>query len=288
MCLLAFVCRRETTMRAPARGWRSWWRGWRTPRRSVKCRAPSRWRVISTARRSVSALDAWTGSLKCNTPLWWAVSMATGALGVSWVKYYCRYHKEGRQLFMVPCEQKNTTKQVKKPTATAACLHFICAPPPAPPTSLLFKVSFPLLGRSTVTVTVFMPQGPTQLTLKSCVRRKSDSIDKRFCFDVETSERLVQPAAGEAEPCGINRWTGGLTRTTREGEMDHSPNNPRATGTPWKQMALFYFRRKDTTSSYLSVRFPPNGLPGQKSAPSHSVIKLQNWFECRQAGFKGL
>uniref|UniRef100_H3BXW5 Oligophrenin 1 n=1 Tax=Tetraodon nigroviridis TaxID=99883 RepID=H3BXW5_TETNG len=65
------------------------------------------------------------------------------ALGVSWVKYYCRYHKEGRQLLMVPCEQKNTTKQ----------------------------------------------QGPTQLTLKSCIRRKSDSIDKRFCFDVETSER---------------------------------------------------------------------------------------------------
>uniref|UniRef100_A0A674MAA1 Oligophrenin 1 n=1 Tax=Takifugu rubripes TaxID=31033 RepID=A0A674MAA1_TAKRU len=64
------------------------------------------------------------------------------ALGVSWVKYYCRYHKEGRQLFMAPCEQKNTTKQ-----------------------------------------------GPMHLTLKSCVRRKSDSIDKRFCFDVETSER---------------------------------------------------------------------------------------------------
>uniref|UniRef100_A0A673A3K8 Oligophrenin 1 n=1 Tax=Sphaeramia orbicularis TaxID=375764 RepID=A0A673A3K8_9TELE len=64
------------------------------------------------------------------------------ALGVSWVKYYCKYHKEGRLLFMVPCEQKTTTKQ-----------------------------------------------GPTQLTLKSCIRRKTDSIDKRFCFDVETIER---------------------------------------------------------------------------------------------------
>uniref|UniRef100_A0A673A558 Oligophrenin 1 n=1 Tax=Sphaeramia orbicularis TaxID=375764 RepID=A0A673A558_9TELE len=60
------------------------------------------------------------------------------ALGVSWVKYYCKYHKEGRLLFMVPCEQKTTTKQ---------------------------------------------------LTLKSCIRRKTDSIDKRFCFDVETIER---------------------------------------------------------------------------------------------------
>ncbi|TKS83514.1 Oligophrenin-1 [Collichthys lucidus] len=64
------------------------------------------------------------------------------ALGVSWVKYYCRYHKEGRLLVMVPCEQKTTTKQ-----------------------------------------------GPTQLTLKSCIRRKTDSIDKRFCFDVEIIER---------------------------------------------------------------------------------------------------
>uniref|UniRef100_A0A665UTK1 Oligophrenin 1 n=1 Tax=Echeneis naucrates TaxID=173247 RepID=A0A665UTK1_ECHNA len=60
------------------------------------------------------------------------------ALGVSWVKYYCKYHKEGRLLVMTPCEQRPTTKQ---------------------------------------------------LTLKSCIRRKSDSIDKRFCFDVETVER---------------------------------------------------------------------------------------------------
>ncbi|XP_071395699.1 oligophrenin-1 [Centroberyx affinis] len=64
------------------------------------------------------------------------------ALGVSWVKYYCKYHKDGRLLVMVPCEQKPTTKQ-----------------------------------------------GPTELTLKSCIRRKTESIDKRFCFDVETNER---------------------------------------------------------------------------------------------------
>ncbi|XP_075876459.1 oligophrenin-1 isoform X1 [Nelusetta ayraudi] len=66
------------------------------------------------------------------------------ALGVSWVKYYCRYHKEGRVLAMVPCEQKPATKQ-----------------------------------------------GLTHLTLKSCIRRKTESIDKRFCFDVETNERAA-------------------------------------------------------------------------------------------------
>ncbi|XP_048338884.1 oligophrenin-1-like [Sphaerodactylus townsendi] len=32
-------------------------------------------------------------------------------------------------------------------------------------------------------------QGTLQFVLKSCVRRKTDSIDKRFCFDIETVER---------------------------------------------------------------------------------------------------
>uniref|UniRef100_A0A8C6T7M8 Oligophrenin 1 n=1 Tax=Neogobius melanostomus TaxID=47308 RepID=A0A8C6T7M8_9GOBI len=64
------------------------------------------------------------------------------ALGVTWVKYYCKYHKENRQLLMIPCEQKTTVKQV-----------------------------------------------PVGLTLKCCIRRKSDSIDKRFCFDLEIVER---------------------------------------------------------------------------------------------------
>ncbi|XP_037543429.1 oligophrenin-1 [Nematolebias whitei] len=66
------------------------------------------------------------------------------ALGVSWVKYFCKYHKKEKQLMMISCEQKPPTKQA-----------------------------------------------PTVLNLKSCVRRKTESIDKRFCFDVETVERNV-------------------------------------------------------------------------------------------------
>lgn len=115
-------------MRAPARGWRSWWGEWKTPRRSVKCRAPSRWRATSTVRRSVSAMDVWKGFWNIPPPTWQVVSMPTGALGVSWVKYYCRYHKEGRQLFMVPCEQKNTTKQVEDAAAAAAYLNVYLIP----------------------------------------------------------------------------------------------------------------------------------------------------------------
>ncbi|KAM4695635.1 oligophrenin-1 [Rhinophrynus dorsalis] len=64
------------------------------------------------------------------------------ALGITWVKYYCRYEKEGKILSMIPVEQKPGSRQ-----------------------------------------------GSQELTLKSCIRRKSDSIDKRFCFDVETNER---------------------------------------------------------------------------------------------------
>ncbi|XP_056397014.1 oligophrenin-1 isoform X3 [Hyla sarda] len=64
------------------------------------------------------------------------------ALGITWVKYYCRYEKEGKILILTPIEQKPGSRQVSQ-----------------------------------------------ELTLKSCTRRKSDSIDKRFCFDVETNER---------------------------------------------------------------------------------------------------
>ncbi|MCJ8748929.1 hypothetical protein PDJAM_G00170420 [Pangasius djambal] len=64
------------------------------------------------------------------------------ALGMTWVRYYCRYMKDNKLLLMLPTEQKPATKQV-----------------------------------------------PVELTLKSCIRRKSDSIDKRFCFDIETQER---------------------------------------------------------------------------------------------------
>ncbi|XP_072302549.1 oligophrenin-1 [Eucyclogobius newberryi] len=77
------------------------------------------------------------------------------ALGVTWVKYYCKFHKESRQLCMIPCEQKTTVKQ---PNA--------------------------------------------QLSLKSCIRRKAESIDKRFCFDVEAVERsapVTFQAPSEAE-----------------------------------------------------------------------------------------
>ncbi|XP_051979078.1 oligophrenin-1-like isoform X1 [Xyrauchen texanus] len=64
------------------------------------------------------------------------------ALGVTWVKYYCKYFKDSKLFIMLPMEQKTGTKQTT-----------------------------------------------AHLTLKSCIRRKTESIDKRFCFDIETNER---------------------------------------------------------------------------------------------------
>uniref|UniRef100_A0AAR2JJH5 Rho-GAP domain-containing protein n=1 Tax=Pygocentrus nattereri TaxID=42514 RepID=A0AAR2JJH5_PYGNA len=55
------------------------------------------------------------------------------ALGMTWVKYYCKYMKDSKLLLLLPTEQKPATKQI-----------------------------------------------PVELTLKSCIRRKSESIDKRF------------------------------------------------------------------------------------------------------------
>lgn len=37
---------------------------------------------------------------------------SAGALGISWVKYYCQYEKEAKTLRMTPIDQKPGAKQV--------------------------------------------------------------------------------------------------------------------------------------------------------------------------------
>ncbi|XP_072002218.1 rho GTPase-activating protein 26 isoform X2 [Engystomops pustulosus] len=63
--------------------------------------------------------------------------------GTSWVKHYCTYQRDSKQITLVPFDQKSGGK----------------------------------VGEEEV---VF---------LKSCIRRKTDSIEKRFCFDVELVDR---------------------------------------------------------------------------------------------------
>ncbi|XP_015239518.1 PREDICTED: oligophrenin-1, partial [Cyprinodon variegatus] len=125
------------------------------------------------------------------------------ALGASWVKYFCTYHKEGRRLKMVPCEQKPATKQA-----------------------------------------------PTVLTLKSCIRRKSDSIDKRFCFDVDAVERNG-PVTFQALSEGDRK----LWMEAMDGKepIYHSPIHNQAemelneTGFKFVQMCINYIEIKGAT-----------------------------------------
>ncbi|XP_012583443.1 PREDICTED: rho GTPase-activating protein 26 isoform X2 [Condylura cristata] len=62
--------------------------------------------------------------------------------GTSWVKHYCTYQRDSKQITMVPFDQKSGGKGEDE-----------------------------------------------SVTLKSCTRRKTDSIEKRFCFDVEAVDR---------------------------------------------------------------------------------------------------
>ncbi|XP_072811895.1 rho GTPase-activating protein 26 isoform X4 [Vicugna pacos] len=63
--------------------------------------------------------------------------------GTSWVKHYCTYQRDSKQITMVPFDQKSGGKGGEDES----------------------------------------------VTLKSCTRRKTDSIEKRFCFDVEAVDR---------------------------------------------------------------------------------------------------
>lgn len=143
--------------------------------------------------------------------------MTTGALGVSWVKYYCRYHKEGRQLFMVPCEQKNTTKQVKKPATASAHLnvYLIC---------YCFCAAGPHAAHAQVL-------HPTEVRL----HRQALLLWRGDKREVSTDKDMRRGSSRELQDQKVNRWP---TRKMCEGKMDCSPKNPRAAGTLWKQVAL--------------------------------------------------
>ncbi|XP_061608185.1 oligophrenin-1-like isoform X2 [Phyllopteryx taeniolatus] len=144
----------------------------------------------------------------CKRPSWLPMAgylycQEKWALGVTWVKYYCKYRTEGRLLLMVPCEQKPTAKQ-----------------------------------------------GPTQLTLKSCVRRKTDSIDKRFCFDVEVNERNT-PVTFQALSEGDRKlW---MEAMDGKDPIYHSPIHKQAemelneTGFTFVRMCVDYVEEKGLT-----------------------------------------
>ncbi|KTG40911.1 hypothetical protein cypCar_00000656 [Cyprinus carpio] len=100
------------------------------------------------------------------------------ALGVTWLKYYCKYFKDSKLFIMVPMEQKTGTKQTT-----------------------------------------------SQLTLKSCVRRKTESTDKRFCFDIETNERCSPVLLQAISEVNRKQW---MEAMDGKEPIYHSPNQKQA------------------------------------------------------------
>ncbi|KAB0358654.1 hypothetical protein FD754_002810, partial [Muntiacus muntjak] len=84
--------------------------------------------------------------------------------GTSWVKHYCTYQRDSKQITMVPFDQKSGGKGGEDES----------------------------------------------VTLKSCTRRKTDSIEKRFCFDVEAVDRV---------------WSEGTTWPVVQNKASESPLN---------------------------------------------------------------
>ncbi|XP_026067757.1 oligophrenin-1-like [Carassius auratus] len=68
-------------------------------------------------------------------------------------------------------------------------------------------------------------QTTSQLTLKSCVRRKTDSTDKRFCFDIETNERCSPVLLQAISEVNRKQW---MEAMDGKEPIYHSPNQKQA------------------------------------------------------------
>lgn len=69
----------------------------------LRCPFPRRHRPAGGARSDWS-----TAADSC------FLRVSAGALGISWVKYYCQYEKEAKTLRMTPMDQKPGAKQVSE------------------------------------------------------------------------------------------------------------------------------------------------------------------------------
>ncbi|KAB0387037.1 hypothetical protein FD755_001993 [Muntiacus reevesi] len=99
--------------------------------------------------------------------------------GTSWVKHYCTYQRDSKQITMVPFDQKSGGKGGEDES----------------------------------------------VTLKSCTRRKTDSIEKRFCFDVEAVDSKY-PSRLLCVGCERGReWRRAVWRTVVQNKASESPLN---------------------------------------------------------------
>uniref|UniRef100_A0A674B3S9 Oligophrenin 1 n=1 Tax=Salmo trutta TaxID=8032 RepID=A0A674B3S9_SALTR len=142
------------------------------------------------------------------------------ALGVSWVKYYCKYHKDSKLFVMVPAEPKPATKQ-----------------------------------------------GPTELKLKSCFRRKTESIDKRFCFDIETYERNIPVTLQAVSEANRKLW---MEAMDGKEPIYHSPIHKQAESMYHYQCSLF-----NCVFLFVFNRLSP--LPVDQKCPGDVDFHSSDW-----------
>ncbi|KRZ92716.1 Rho GTPase-activating protein 10 [Trichinella sp. T8] len=125
-------------------------------------------------------------------------------LVTSWTKYYCVYQKETRMFAIVPVTQ-TLIKDIKEAFVSNSSFHNS------------EKVNFFFLVISTVNQPtnqsgLFSSQCQSiSFKLKSCIRRASDTIDKRFCFDIISDNDDVltfQALSDEDRRCWLNALDG--------------------------------------------------------------------------------
>lgn len=109
--------------------------------------------------------------------------------GSSWVKRYCTFVKEQKILHMVTFDHRSGGKIVsgsaahKKKIRLCSVFYF--------PLQRSFCHVFSFLNNQPY-FDVFLFQGETEsITLKSCVRKTTDVLDRRFCLDLDITDRYI-------------------------------------------------------------------------------------------------
>lgn len=104
--------------------------------------------------------------------------------GSSWVKRYCTFVKEQKILHMLTFDHRSGGKNV---SCVQSSRTFI---------AVLLRQRGALIcfhtNNSSQLIFFFLLQGETEsVTLKSCVRKTTDMLDRRFCLELDITDRYV-------------------------------------------------------------------------------------------------
>lgn len=121
------------------------------------------------------------------------VSAGPPPFGSSWVKRYCTFVKEQKILHMVTFDHRSGGKLVscRKTHPTRMSCQFSS-----------FAEQYGNINVITDCYFSFFFQGETEsVTLKSCVRKTTDVLDRRFCLDLDITDRYIFADAVSPSQC---------------------------------------------------------------------------------------